>query len=75
MQSVHSWGSPSREGKISIRCLTPAFSGAHKWAEMLRNAAFPRVPTKGNRIISGCLSPTLRGAHMYLQFAGGYLDL
>ena len=36
---LHSRGSPNakRGEKIRIGCLTPAFSGAHKWAELLRH--------------------------------------
>ena len=34
---LHSRGSPTKGNKIRIGCLTLAFSGAHKWAEMLRH--------------------------------------
>ena len=36
MSPLHAWGSAKqRRDKIRIGCLTPAFSGTHKWAKML----------------------------------------
>ena len=35
--------------KTRIGCLTPAFSGAHKWAGMLRNPCVLGTPTKGTK--------------------------
>ena len=35
MSPLHSRVSPNKGTKIRIGCLTSAFSGAHKWAEML----------------------------------------
>ena len=34
---LHSWGSPTKGSKIRIGCLSHAFSGAQKWAEVLRH--------------------------------------
>ena len=49
--------------KIRIGCLTPAFWGAHQWAEMLRHPCILGDPqTKGDKIRSGCLTPTFSGA-------------
>ena len=69
--------SPTKGNKIGTSCLTPAFSGAQKRAEMLRHTCIladphtQRVeenhissPTKGNNIRSGCLSAAFSGAQM-----------
>ena len=37
---------PKQGNKIRHGCLTPAFSGAHKWAEVLRNPYILRGPQK-----------------------------
>ena len=51
-------GDPQTKGeKIRIGCLTPAFSGAHKRAEMLRHPCILGDPqTKGDKIRIGCLT-------------------
>ena len=52
--------------KVTIKpgCLTPAFSGAHKWAEMLHNPCILGGPqTKRDKIRIGYLTPTFSGAH------------
>ena len=35
---------PNNGDKIKSSCLTPTFSGAHKWARMLRNPCILRRP-------------------------------
>ena len=57
-------GNPQTKGdKIRSGYLTPAFSGAHKWAEMLRNPCILREPqTKGDKIRKGYLTPAFSGA-------------
>ena len=47
---LHSRGCPTGGTKIRRSCPTPTFSGAHKWAELLRHPAFSRVPNKGDKI-------------------------
>ena len=70
---LHSRGSPTKGSKIRSGCLTPAFSGAQKRAEMLRHRCIfgdPNKgeqnqkwsPTKGSKIRSGCLTPAFSGA-------------
>ena len=39
-------GVPNKGDKIRIGCLTPAFSGAQTWAEMLHHPAFSGIPDK-----------------------------
>ena len=52
-----------RGDKIRSGYLTPAFSGAHKWAELLRNPCILKGPqSKGDKIISGCLIAAISGA-------------
>ena len=34
---LHSWGAPTKGSKIRMGCLSHAFSGAQKWAEVLRH--------------------------------------
>ena len=52
-----------KDDKIRIGCLTPAFSGAHKWAEMLRHHCILGDPqTKGDKIRIGSLTPAFSGA-------------
>ena len=41
-------GVPKQRDKIKSGYLTPAFSGAHKWAELLRNPSFSGVPKQGD---------------------------
>ena len=54
----------TKRGKIRIGRLTPAFSGAHKRAEMLCHPCILRDPqTKGDKIKIGCLTPAFSGAH------------
>ena len=51
-------GGFAKGDKIRVGCLTPAFWGAHKWAEMLRHPCILGDPqTKGDKIRTGC--PTL----------------
>ena len=51
-----------------IGCLTPAFWGAHKWAEMLHNPCIPGGPQrKGGKIRIGCLTPAIWGAHKWAE--------
>ena len=68
--------SPTRGNKIRSGCLAPAFLGAQKRAEMLRQPCIlggPQCqargakiqkwsPTKRNNVRSGCLTPTFSGA-------------
>ena len=77
-QKNHNW-SPTKRNKITTGCLTLAFSGAQKRAEMLH---YPCIlgdpqrqargaknqkwsPTKGNKIRSGCLTPAFSGRKCY----------
>ena len=49
-------------------CLTPAFWGAHKWAEMLPHPCILGDPqTKGNKIRMGCLTLAFWGAHKWAE--------
>ena len=43
---LHSRGSPKRATKLRIGCLTPAFSGAHSWAELLNHPCILGSPTQ-----------------------------
>ena len=55
--------SPAKGDKIRIGCLTPAFLGAQKRAELLRHLCILGGPqTKGDKIRGGCLTPALSGA-------------
>ena len=52
--------------KIRIGCLTDAFWGAHKWAEMLCHPCILGDPqTKGEKIRIGCLTLAFWGAHKW----------
>ena len=56
--------------QIRSGCLTPAFSGAHKWVELLPlhvTPAFSGVPSKGDKIGIGYLTPTFLGAHKWVE--------
>ena len=54
----------TKRDKIRSDCLTPAFSGAHKRAEVLCNPCIFRGPqTKGDKIRSSCLTLAFSGAH------------
>ena len=50
-----------RRGKYRSGYLTPAFSGAHKRAEMLRNPCILEVPNR-EQFRSGFLTPTFSRA-------------
>ena len=51
-------GDPQTKGdKIRIGCLTPAFSGAQKWAEMLYYPVILGDPQTKGDIRIGCLTP------------------
>ena len=54
--------SKEKGGGGSRTRLTPAFSGAQKWAEVLHNPAFSGVPNKGDKIRIGCLTRAFLGA-------------
>ena len=56
-----------RGQKIRIGCLTPAFSGAHKWAEMPHNPAFSGVPKQRGTIKIGYLTPAFSEAHKWAE--------
>ena len=56
-------GVPSKGDKIRSGCLTPAFSGAHKSAELLCNPCILGGPSKGDKIGGGCLTLAFSGAH------------
>ena len=62
-------GDPQTKGnKIRIGCLTPAFSGAQKRAEMLCHPCILGDPqTKGNKIRIGCLTTAFSGAHKWAE--------
>ena len=62
-------GGPQTKGdKIRIGCLTPAFSGAQKRAQMLHHPSILGDPqTKGDKIRSGCLTPAFSGAQKRAQ--------
>ena len=45
--------------------LTFAFSGAHKWAEMLRYPCILGGPQKGDEVRIGCLTLAFSGAHRW----------
>ena len=53
-----------RGDKIQTGCLTPAFLGAQKGAELLRNTCILGVPNakRGDKIRSGYLTPAFSGA-------------
>ena len=57
-------GGPQTKGdKIRSDCLTPAFLGAQKRAEMLCHPFILGDPQKqGDKIRSGCLTPAFSGA-------------
>ena len=55
-------GVPKQGDKIKSGYLTATFSGAHKWAELLRNLAFLGVPEQGAIIRDGYLTPAFSGA-------------
>ena len=61
---LHSQGFPKTKGdKIRSGSLTPAFSGAHKWAEMLRHPYILGDPeNKGGLNQKGVLYPCLLGS-------------
>ena len=63
---LHSPGLTKQGGdKIKIGCLTPAFSGAQKRAEMLPHPCILEHPqAKGDKIKIGCLTPAFFGAPM-----------
>ena len=42
-------GGPKKEDKVKIGCITLAFSGAHKWAELLCNPCVLGGPRKGGQ--------------------------
>ena len=53
---------------IRISYLTPAFSGAHKWAEMLHNPCILGGPQrKRDKIRIGYLTPAFSGAHKWSE--------
>ena len=59
-------GGVAKGDQIRIGCLTPAFLGAHKWAEMLRHPCILGDPqTKGDKIRIGCQTPAFWGAHKW----------
>ena len=60
--------SPTKGNKIRSGCLTLAFSGAQKRAEMLRHPCILGDPqTKGDKIRSGSLTPAFSGAHKWVE--------
>ena len=58
-------GVPNKGDKIRNGYLTPAFSGAHKWAELLRNPGVLGVPNKSDKIRIGYLTSAFSGAHKW----------
>ena len=67
---LHSQGSPNKGvgDKIGIGCLTPATSGAHKWAKMLHHGCILGDPqTKGDKTRSGCFSLAFSGAQKWAE--------
>ena len=53
---------------IRIGCLTPTFSGAHKWAEMPHNPCILGGPqTKRDKMRIGYLTPAFSGAHKWSE--------
>ena len=62
-------GDPQTKGnKIRSGYLTLAFSGAHKWAEMLCHPGILGDPqTKGDKIRSGYLTPAFSGAQKRVE--------
>ena len=55
-------GAQTKKNKIKISCPTPAFSGAHKWAEMQHNPCNLRCPqTERVKIRVGYLTPAFLG--------------
>ena len=65
MSPLHSRGCPIKGDKVRIYCLTRAFSGCQKRAEMLRQCyvtlAFSRIPNKGGPNQSWLPHPCLLG--------------
>ena len=60
--------SPTEGNKIRSGCLTLAFSGAQKRAEMLRHPCNLGDPqTKGDKIRIGSLTPAFSGAHKWVE--------
>ena len=60
--------SPKKGNKIRSGCLTLAFLGAQKRAEMLRHPCILGDPqTKGDNIGSGSLTPAFSGAHKWVE--------
>ena len=56
-------GPQTKGDKITIGCLTPAFSGAQKRAKMLCHPCILGIPqTKGDKTRIGCLTPAFSGA-------------
>ena len=61
-------GGPEIKGEKSrTGCLTHAFWGAHKWAEVQHNPYILRVPNKGNEIKIGCLTCAFSGAQEWAK--------
>ena len=66
LSTLRSKGVPRKGDKIRKGYLTRAFTGAHKWAELLHKPLrFSGVPQKGNKIRSGSITPTLSGARKW----------
>ena len=59
---LHSRGSPTKGNKTRRGCLTHAFPGAQKRAEMLHHPYILGSPTEGNKIIGGYLNAGFSGA-------------
>ena len=57
-------GVPIKGDKIRSGYLTPAFSRAYEWAEVLCNPGVLGVSIKGDKIRKGYLTPAFSGAHM-----------
>ena len=67
MSPLHSRGSPTKGNKIRIGCLTSAFSGAHKWAEMLRHPFILGDSQTRGQNQKWLPDPCLLGAHKWAE--------
>ena len=64
-------GVPNKGDKIRSGYITHAFSGAQKWAELLRNTGVLGVPNKGEKIRSGYITLPLQNSFMMRGGRGG----
>ena len=61
-------GVPNKGGEIRIGYPTPAFSGAHKLAKVLRDPCIIGAGQERGKIRSGCPTPTSSGAKTRAEF-------